>query len=85
MRQEKVMSQLDADGFFICATRGEESPLEPGVFLIPGGAIDVTPPTVPEGQRAKWDGQWVFEAIPTPPEPEPKPLPEIDAEQEVTE
>ena len=79
MRQEKVMSQLDADGYFVCPTRGEESPLEPGVFLIPGGAIDVAPPVVPDGNRAKWEGAWVFEAIPAPPAPAP------ETEQEVTE
>ena len=78
----KQVSQLDQDGYFVGVTTADASPLEPGVFLIPGGAIDVAPPTVPEGQRAKWNGQWVFEDIPQPePEPEPpEPTPEEKAE-----
>lgn len=79
----KQVSQLDKDGYFLGLTIADESPLEPGVFLIPGGAIDAPAPVLPEGQRAKWDGQWVFEDIPEPepeyePEPEPEPEPEIE-------
>ena len=78
----KQVSQLDQDGYFVGVTTADLSPLEPGVYLIPGGAIDATPPTVPEGQRAKWNGQWMFEDIPQPePEPEPpEPTPEEQAE-----
>ena len=72
----KIVSQLDADGYFVGLTTADESPLEPGVFLIPGGAVDVEPPVVPDGHRARWSNGWVFEAIPQPePEPEPEPLP----------
>jgi len=78
----KQVIQLDADGYFVGLTTADESPLEPGVFLIPAGAIDAPTPNVPEGQRAKWNGQWVFEDIPQPePEPEPpEPTPEEKAE-----
>lgn len=72
----KQVSQLNEDGYFIGITIADASPLEPDVFLIPGGAIDVDPPVVPEGQRARWDGEWVFENIPQPeiilPTPEEK-------------
>ena len=45
------------------------------MLLIPGGCIEATAPTVPEGQRAKWEGAWVFEDIPQPePMPEPEPV-----------
>lgn len=72
----KQVSQLDADGYFAGATFADESPLEPGVFLIPGGAIDAPVPSVPEGKRAKWVGEWVFEDVPQPePHPEPEPVP----------
>ena len=76
----KQVSQLDQDGYFVGVTTADPSPLEPGVYLIPGGAIDATPPTVPEGQRAKWNGQWVFEDIP---QPEPEPEPEPPTEEEI--
>ena len=78
----KQVSQLDQDGYFVGVTTADPSPLEPGVFLIPGGAIDAPAPTVPEGQRAKWEGQWVFEDIPQPePEPEPEPPTEEELKQ----
>lgn len=71
----KQVSQLDQDGYFVGLTTADLSPLEPGVYLIPGGAIDQPAPVVPEGKMAKWNGQWLFEDIPQPePEPEPEPL-----------
>jgi hypothetical protein len=71
----KQVVQLDINGYFVGVTEADESPLEPGVFLLPAGAIDVLPPIVPEGKRAKWEGAWVFEDIPAPP-PAPPPLPD---------
>jgi hypothetical protein len=82
MRNEKQMSQLDHEGFFVGTTMAEESPLEPGVFLVPGGAVDVAPPVAPEGQRAKWVGEWVLEDIP---QPEPEPVVETEPEPESNE
>ncbi len=81
----KIVSQLDADGYFVGLTTADESPLEPGVFLIPGGAVDVEPPVVPDGHRARWSNGWAFEAIPQPePEPEPPPPPPMVIPQSVT-
>ena len=62
----KQVIQLDADGYFCGFAIADESPLEPGVLLIPGGCVEATTPTVLEGQRAKWEGAWVFEDIPQP-------------------
>ena len=70
----KQVSQLDAAGYFVGVTVADESPLEPGVFLLPAGAVDAPAPVIPEGQRAKWEGAWVFEDVPQP-EPEPGPDP----------
>lgn len=75
----KQVSQLDQDGYFVGVVFADPSPLEPGVFLIPGGAVDAPAPTILEGQRAKWNGQWVFEDIP---QPEPEPKPETEPEPE---
>jgi len=69
----KQVSQLDKDGYFVGVTTADPSPLEHDVYLIPGGCIDEPAPNVPEGQRAKWDGQWVFEDIP--PEKPEQPYP----------
>ena len=77
----KIVSQLDADGYFAGAVEADESPLEPGVFLIPGGAIDVPPPNVPQGKVALWQNGWVFV---NPPEPEQEEPPLDDVPQVVT-
>lgn len=72
---EKIVSQLDAQGYFIGAVVADPSPLEPDVFLIPGGAVDADPPTLPEGKRARWNGTgFTIEDIPVPPAPEPDPV-----------
>lgn len=66
----KIISQLDAQGVFVQAVHADESPLEPGVYLVPGGAVDAPPPDVPHGQRARWvadglgGGAFVLEALP---------------------
>ena len=65
---EKIVSQLDPAGYFAFPVDADESPLEPGTFLIPGGAIDVPPPQVPAGKLARWAGQWVFEDKPQEPQ-----------------
>ena len=82
----KQVVQLDANGYFIGQTTADESPLEPGVFLLPAGAVDAPTPVIPEGQRAKWNGSWVFEDIPQPePEPEPQPIELTYAEKRALE
>lgn len=58
----KIVSQLDEDGCYCCPTIAEESPLEPGVFLIPGGAVDMTPPNLEPGKAYKLNSEgsgWV--------------------------
>lgn len=72
---EKIVSTIDAEGYFIGPAIADESPLEPGVFLIPAGAVDIAPPVIPMGKRAKFNGaSFVLENIPAPaPEPEPVP------------
>lgn len=75
---QKTVSQLDAAGYFVGETIAHESPLEPGKFLIPGGAIDRKPPQAIEpGKRYRPEGkEWQAEDIPQPPAPEPEPQPE---------
>ncbi|MEZ0169945.1 hypothetical protein [Microvirga sp. TS319] len=75
----KTVYQTDANGYFVGPTFADESPLEPGVYLIPGGAVEAEPPSIPDGSRARWDGgSWQLEAIPEPePQPEPEPEPAL--------
>lgn len=68
-----VVSQLDAAGVFVGATRASESPLEPGTYLYPKGSVPVAPPHIPEGFFAKWEGGWVLHPMPALPGEEEEP------------
>ncbi len=77
-----IVYQLGPEGYFAGPVKADESPLEPGIFLIPGGCVETAPPVFdPASQRARWvDGDWQVEDIPQP-EPEPEPdaqAPETD-------
>lgn len=78
----KQVIQLDAAGYFVGITIADESPLEPGVFLLPAGTVDADAPVIPDGKKAKWEGAWVFEDIPQPePVVEPSPMPPTNEQQ----
>lgn len=65
--------QTREDGVFIGYVEADESPLEPGVFLIPRGCIIEEPPTFGEPNQARWDfdnEEWIIEPIPEEPPPE---------------
>lgn len=63
----KKVAQLNYDGYYSGPVEAYESPLEPGVYHIPGGAVDAPLPDVPPGMRAKWvGGAWQMEDIPAP-------------------
>jgi hypothetical protein len=77
----KLVSQLDENNYFVGVTVADESPLEPGVFLIPGGAIDVDPPSIPKNKVARWNNGWEFEEILIVSEPENETISEITKEE----
>lgn len=54
---DKLVYQTDHLGIFIGAVTAEESPLEEGVYLIPGGCVEIAPPSVPEHKAAWWNGK----------------------------
>lgn len=54
-------------GAYLGATAADESPLEPGVWLVPAYATLQAPPAIPPGHAARWDGSaWEVEALPPP-------------------
>lgn len=65
----KRVVQLDSQGYFAGFSMSEESPLEPGVWLMPAGCVEAPEPDIPHDHKAKWDkDEWVFEAIQETPE-----------------
>lgn len=54
----------------------DRSPLEPGVWLIPGGCLEIEPPAPGPGQYvAEEAGAWVLRDIPQPPASPAPPVP----------
>jgi hypothetical protein len=74
----KIVYQTTHDGLFVSEVVADESPLEPGVYLIPAGCVETAPPVAPDGFFVRWvDDKWVVEAHP---DPEPEPEPPTDQE-----
>ncbi|SFX83869.1 hypothetical protein SAMN03159398_03049 [Pseudomonas sp. NFPP02] len=55
----KMVYQTNQLGLYVGQAEAEESPLEPGVFLIPGGCVETAPPKIPANKAACWiNGKW---------------------------
>jgi hypothetical protein len=52
----RIVYQTTADGIYVGETFADESPLEPGVFLIPGLCVEEKPPAISSGEVAIWTG-----------------------------
>lgn len=67
---------------YISEGQADESPLEPGVFLIPTQATETAPPAAVPGKTRHFEfGAWVLRDIPPPtPPPKEKTAEEIIAE-----
>lgn len=52
----KTVYQYDPAGLYIGQTDADESPLEPGVFLIPARCVEVKPPEHDGDQWPRWNG-----------------------------
>lgn len=53
----KIVYQADHAGLYAGEVEADESPLEPGVYLIPAGCVDVAPPAdFPPGKWPRWNG-----------------------------
>ena len=64
-----IYHYISDTGIFHSEGVADESPLEPGVFLIPAHATTVAPPELAESEVAVFrNGAWSVEVLP-PPEP----------------
>lgn len=62
----------DAPHYYVATEEAIESPLEPGIFLIPAGATDIAVNAESEGYHRIWNPEltrWEYEAIPATPDP----------------
>lgn len=67
-----IVYQIDGNGRYLGPIACDESPLEPGVFLIPFGTVNTPPPSTSGREFAVWsNGSWEIEIEPPEPEPEP--------------
>jgi hypothetical protein len=77
----KTVYQLDQTGAYLGETIAHESPLEPGVYLIPGGCVEIAPPETKEGEVAIWDGVWTLVDLPEPEKPKEPTAEELAAQK----
>ena len=77
----KTVYQLDQTGAYLGETIAHESPLEPGVYLIPGGCVETAPPETKESQIAVWDGVWTLIDLPEPEKPKEPTAEELAAQK----
>ena len=77
----RTVSQLDAANYFVHEARADQDPKNPDNYLLPFGCVEVEPPEIPAGKRARFvDGTFVFEDLPPPPQPPEPPPPPSHAE-----
>lgn len=58
----KTVYETDADGYYIGPATVDESPMEPGVFLMIPGAVELPPPHVAPAAQ-EWrivEGEWAL-------------------------
>ncbi|APQ13419.1 phage tail protein [Pseudomonas oryzihabitans] len=54
---DKLVYQLDHAGFYLGETVADESPLDPGIYLLPARCVETPPPaTWEDSQWPRWDG-----------------------------
>lgn len=83
MRKTKPVYQT-SKGIYIGETVAYESPLEPGVFLIPAGCVETPPPLINDDSVARWNGStWEVESLPKKAEPTPEEIAALEKAQAV--
>ena len=55
MSNVKMVAQLDADGYFQGMTTAQESPLEPGIYLMPALSVNAEEPAPMQDHLPVWN------------------------------
>lgn len=68
----KTAYQFDRAGLLVGTTEADESPMEPGVYLLPARCtLDAPPSDVPADKWPRWNGSaWELVSRPAQPAPE---------------
>lgn len=75
MAKSKIVYQLDGHAWFAGESLAFESPLEPGVYHLAAGCVELAPPVAEEGMRPRYiAGAWIQEAWSPPAGPDPAAL-----------
>lgn len=53
----KIVYQTNALGLYTGSVPADPCPIEKGIWLIPGGCVEVAPPEIPENKAAHWNGK----------------------------
>ena len=70
---KEIYNYHPATGEFVGASYADESPLEPGVFLIPANSTEMKPPAPRAGFARIFDGEkWAYIELPKPAEATPE-------------
>lgn len=73
----KPVYQYDISGIYVGQTEADESPLEPGVFLIPARCVEMAPPEPVGDKWPRWNGaKW--ELITVAPSNDNQPVSPVD-------
>jgi hypothetical protein len=64
----KIVYQYDATGAYVGPTVADESPMEPGVWLLPARTTEAEPPECGVDEMQQWNGA-AWQVVTRPPQP----------------
>lgn len=53
---QRIVYQVDGEGFYVGEAAADPDPRNLGIWLIPAGCVETAPPVIPRGKKAQWVG-----------------------------